>query len=146
MSFFIFNKVNNEIYKIAENDTDLNTLTVPEDQYFKINANQEDFDSVRLVKKIILPYNGSLQLQSINVGFNRNLLKSYIDKNISLINSFLNSQPQSIVFQKWFNYKTLLSNLNIENLIPSPSGSLSMSLEEYLQNQGQSSLNILQLP
>ena len=78
MSFFIFNKVNNEIYKIAENDTDLNTLTVPEDQYFKINANQEDFDSVRLVKKIILPYNGSLQLQSINVGFNRNLLKSYI--------------------------------------------------------------------
>jgi len=146
MSYFIFNKVNNEIYKIAENDYDLNTLIIPQDQYFKINANQEDFDSVRLVKKIILPYNGSLQLQSINAGFNRNLLKSYIDKNISFINSFLSAQPQSIVFQKWFNYKTLLNNLNIENLIPSPSGVLNMSLEEYLQNQGQSSLNPLQLP
>lgn len=147
MSYFIFNKLSeNCIYKIAENDSDLNSLNIPQDNYLIVTANQNDFDSVRLNNKIVLNYNGSIQLQDLNNYSDRIFLTQTINFNVNLISFFLNAQPQSVVFQKWFNYNNLLKSLNVNSIIPTPNGALEISLEQYLQNQGQTSLNILQLP
>lgn len=147
MSYFIFNKLSgNYIYKIAENDSDLNSLKIPEEGYLTITVNQNDFDSVRLNNKYVLNYNGSVQLENLSNYFDRSLLTKIIDSNINLISCFLDAQPQSVVFQKWLNYSNLLKSLNVNTIIPTPNGTLTISLEQYLQNQGQTSLNILQLP
>jgi hypothetical protein len=147
MAYFIYNKFSEKcIYKIAENDSDLNSLNIPQEDYLIVTVNQNDFDSVRLNNKYVLNYNGSVQLQDLNNYFNRTFLTQTINSNIKVISFFLEAQPQSVVFQKWLNYSNLLKNLDVNTIIPTLNGVLEISLEQYLQNQGQTSLNILQIP
>ncbi len=147
MAYFIYNKFSEKcIYKIAENDSDLDSLKIPQEDYFTITVNQNDFDSVRLNNKFVLNYNGSVQLQDLKNYFNRTFLTQTITSNINRISFFLDAQPQSVVFQKWLNYSNLLKSLDVNAIIPTPNGALEISLEQYLQNQGQTSLNILQVP
>ena len=147
MAYFIFNQLSgNAIYKIAENDFDLNSLNIPKNDYLIVVADQNDFDSVRLNNKYVLNYNGSIQLEIIKNSTDRIGLLQSIKSNINQISLFLDAQPQSVVFQKWLNYSNLLKNLDVNTIIPTPNGFLEISLEQYLQNQGQTSLNILQLP
>jgi hypothetical protein len=147
MAYFIYNKFSEKcIYKIAENDSDLNSLKIPEEDYLIVTANQNDFDSVRLNNKYVLNYNGSVQLQDLKNYSDRIYLTQTINRYIKTILYFLDAQPQSVVFQKWLNYSNLLKSLDVNTIIPSPNEALEISLEQYLQNQGQTSLNILQLP
>lgn len=147
MSYLIFTKSSGEVYKIAENDFDLNTLNIPSELYFNANISQDDFNSVRLIKKAVLKYEGQVKLFDCNAFcFNRTQLQNYIDIFLKQIESFLNAQPQSVVFNKWKNFFVLLKGLNVVNIIPNENDTLKISLEQYLENQGLTSLNPLQLP
>ena len=147
MAYFIYNKFSEKcIYKIAENDSDLNSLKIPQEDYLILTANQNDFDSVRLNNKYVLNYNGSVQLENLSNYFDRSFLTQTINRYLKTISYFLDAQPQSVVFQKWFNYSNLLKSLDVNTIIPAPNGALEISLEQYLQNQGQTSLNVLQVP
>jgi hypothetical protein len=148
MAYFIYNKTsNNNIYKIAENDADLSFLDVPENIYLKINATQEDFDSIKLNTKIILPYNGSsVELQSIQTQFTKDNITSYINDLKTQIKYFLIAQPQSGKYSQWSNYYNYLNSLNVNDIIPVGSQFLNSSLEQYIQSTGNPYYSILQIP
>ena len=148
MAYFFYNKSPDfDIYKIAENDADLSFLSVPENVYSKINVNQEDFDSVKLNTKFILPYNGSsVQLQNLNTQYSKIGLTSYIDYLKTQINYFLTAQPQSGKYAQWNNYYNYLNSLNVNDIIPAGSQFLESSLEQYIQSTGNPYYSILQLP
>jgi hypothetical protein len=148
MAYFIYNKnTNNQIYKIAENDSDLNALIIPQDQYLVVNANQSDFDSVKLNTKSILNYNGSsVELKDIQWGFDRVSLQNYINNLINNISDFLGAQPQSSKYQLWKDYQSELYSLPVQLVIPNPTVPLTTSLEVYLNSKGKTYLNLLQIP
>ena len=148
MAYFIYNKTANfNIYKIAENDTDLSFLDVPENLYLKINATQEDFDSIKLNTKTILPFNGSsIQVQNIGNQYTKDNLTSYINYLKTEINCFLIAQPQSGKYSQWSNYYNYLNSLNVNDIIPAGSQFLESSLEQYIQNTGNPYYSILQIP
>ena len=148
MAYFIYNKnTNNQIYKIAENDSDLNALIIPQDQYLVVNATQSDFDSVKLNTKSILNYNGSsVELKDIQWGFDRVSLQNYISGLTNNISDFLNAQPQSPKYQLWKDYQSELISLPIQLVIPNPIVPLTTSLEVYLNSKGKTYLNLLQMP
>ena len=57
MSYFVYNKNSgNQIYKIAENDADLNQLIGIGEDYLVVSASETDFNSVKLNLKDILNY------------------------------------------------------------------------------------------
>jgi len=138
MSYFIFNKqANNQIYKIAENDSDLNALIIPQEDYLVVNnVNQDDFNAVKLGTKIVLNYNGSsIQLENITVVYEKQELQEYLNNCISAINSFLVNQPQSTKYQVWFDYFNFLKTLNVNAIIIAPETQLLGSLEYYLNDK-----------
>lgn len=148
MAYFFYNKSPDfNIYKIAENDADLSFLSVPENVYLKINATQEDFNSVKLNTKIILPYNGSsVQLQSIGTQYTKDNLTWYINNLKTNINYFLIAQPQSGKYSQWSNYYNYLNSLNVNDIIPAGTEFLNSSLEQYIQSTGNPYYSILQIP
>jgi hypothetical protein len=138
MSYFIFNKqANNQIYKIAENDSDLNALIIPQEAYLVVNnINQDDFNAVKLGTKIVLNYNGSsIQLENITMGYDKQQLQEYINSCISAIDSFLLNQPQSTKYNEWFNYCNFLKTLDVNTIIINPETTLFGSLEYYLNDK-----------
>ena len=62
MSFFIFLKnldnVEGSLYKIAENENDLNNLNIIQSDYKIIKDSQENFNPVKYKTKSIDKYNG----------------------------------------------------------------------------------------
>lgn len=148
MAYFIYNPMaGNAIYKIAENDVDLNSLTLPQNHYTIVNASQSDFDDVKLNIKYVLPYNGS-SVQTENVGYyyTKEQLSDYIQNFITTINSYLVGHPQNIKRQQWLDYRNFLQTLNVSNIIVSPETHLIGSLELYLKNNNKTYYNLLQLP
>jgi hypothetical protein len=149
MPYFIFNKNSyNSLYKIAENEEDLNLINgIQQDCYLKITSNQNDFDTVKLGQKSILPYNGSsVELSDSFYNFTRETLTDYLKylkKNIKL---FLEHNLQHSKFETWSNYLNYLNSINVDIVIPNKDGVLNTSLEEYIQSQGQTFYSIFQLP
>lgn len=149
MAYFIYNKnSNNEIYRIAANDTDLSSLNIPQnDEYLIISASQNDFNTVQLGNAYISNYDGvSNKLISISLAFDRPSLQTYINTGKNQILSFLNNQPQNIKFTQWNNYLTYLNSLNVFQIIPTINGALNSSLETYINSQGQPYYSFLQIP
>jgi hypothetical protein len=148
MAYFFYNKSPDfNIYKIAENDADLSFLSVPENLYSKINVTQEDFDSIKLNTKTILPYNGSsVQLQSIGTQYTKDNLTWYINNFKTVIKYFLMAQPESGKYSQWSNYYNYLNSLNVNDIIPAGSQFLNSSLEQYIQSTGNPYYSILQIP
>jgi len=148
MAYFIYNKeTNNQIYKIAENDADLNSLIFSPDQYLVVNATQDDFNQVRLNNKYILNYNGtSNRLENTNYKFLREDLQNYIKIYTNMITDFLLSNPNHIKYSQWSNYRSYLNTLSIYVIIPQIDGSLNSSLEVYIESLGQPSFSFLQIP
>lgn len=149
MAYFIYNKnSNNEIYRIAANDTDLSSLNIPQnDEYLIISASQNDFNTVQLGNALISNYDGvSNKLINISQSFDRPSLQTYINRGKNQISSFLNNQPQNIKFTQWNNYLTYLNSLNVFQIIPTVNGALNSSLETYINSQGQPYYSFLQIP
>jgi hypothetical protein len=147
MPYFVYNKNSgNQIYKIAENDTDLNELMGIGETYLKVPASETDFNSVKLNSRSILNYdNVSNKFVNNTWVFNQESLKEHIKNVCNQIQYFLNANPSHPKYQQFFNYSNYLKSLIVE-LIIKPNESLNMSLEQYIQNQGQPYYSTLQIP
>jgi mRNA-degrading endonuclease YafQ of YafQ-DinJ toxin-antitoxin module len=148
MSYFIFlkNFDNTEgvIYKIAENQSDLNNLNINQADYKIIEESISNFNDVKLGNKFPKKYNNDTitHVNQTIVFNNKNELQNYIDNLKQQIKQFTDNNPNHTLFSRWNNYYIQLNNLNLEV----PTYPLNKSLEQYFNDLGQPSLNILQLP
>ena len=148
MSYFIFLKnldnIENTIYRIAENESDLNSLNINKSDYHIISDSQENFNSVKYHNKQILKYNqNNIFYGDISTIFeNKISLDKYILNIKNTISLFLENNKNHPSYDIWNNYKIQLNSLDT-NTIPYP---LNISLEQYLNDLGQPSFNPLQIP
>lgn len=145
MAYFIFEKNNIDIFKIAENTFDLNNLNgINKNNYNIVEDNQTNFDNVKYgIKYITGVQNNVVTYENCpNFPFSKELLNKYITNTKYLIKSFLNNNSNHPLFNRWNNYYSQLNNLNLDNIIYP----LNKSLEQYFQDLGQPSFHPLQLP
>jgi hypothetical protein len=145
MSYFIFlkefNNIEGSFYKIAENLSDLN---INQFDYKIIEVTQDNFNAVKFGTKIPLKYNNDLIIfENINSLIKDKVqLQIQIKDKIELIKQFLDNNLNHPLFNQWNNYLNQLNNLNLDSI----TYPLNKSLEQYFNDLGQTSLNILQLP
>ena len=148
MSYFIFQKnsenIEGSIYRIAENESDLNNLNIINSDYKIIEDSQDNFNSVKKYLKYPLKYIGNeIIFIDTNLSFEKKEnLKNYIDSCNNIIKTFLNVNINHPLFNRWNNYFNQLNTLNLDNI----NYPLNMSLEKYLDDLGLTSLNTLQIP
>jgi hypothetical protein len=149
MSFFIFTKNFDNIsgsflYRIAENQDDLNNLNINQSDYKIIEDSQENFNAVKYGTKIINKYNNNEIFYNNQTPkfLNKEKLQEHIYGLCTPINDFLYSNKNHSQYNQWNNYKNQLDSLNLNN-VEYP---LNKSLEQYFNDLGQPSYNILQLP
>ena len=149
MSFFIFTKNFDNIsgsflYRIAENQDDLNNLNINQSEYKIIEDSQENFNAVKYGTKIINKYNNNEIFYNNQTPkfLNKEKLQEHIYGLCIPINDFLYSNKNHSQYNQWNNYKNQLTSLNL-NSIEYP---LNKSLEQYFNDLGQPSYSILQLP
>jgi hypothetical protein len=148
MSYFIFLKdsdnVEGTLYRIAENQSDLNNLNILQSSYKIIEESKSNFDLVKFGNKVVIKYNNNAItfIDKSNSFINKEHLKNYIDILKNQIKTFTDNNPNHPLFSLWNNYYTQLNNLNLDNI----TYPLNKSLEQYFNDLGQTSLNPLQLP
>lgn len=148
MSYFIFNKnldnIDGSIYRIAENQSDLNYLNIIQSDYKIIEDSQSNFNLVKFEDKYPSKYNNNtITYVDQNCSYTKKEeLQTYVDGFKIQIKQFLDNNPNHPLFSRWNNYYNQLNNLNFDNI----NYPLTMSLEKYFNNLGQTSLNPLQIP
>jgi hypothetical protein len=148
MSFFIFlkNLDNQEgsLYKIAENQNDLNSLNIIQSDFKIIEDSQENFNAVKYGTKSINKYaDNQIFYSDASIKFlNKIELQTYINNFCNQIQNFLINNSNHPSYNQWNNYKNQLQSLNLNNI----TYSLNKSLEQYFNDLGQPSLNPLQIP
>jgi hypothetical protein len=148
MSYFIFTKnsdnIGGTLYKIAENQTDLNNLNITQSDYKIIEESEENFNSFKLGNKFINTYNENNISYSDSGWFftNKQDLQNYVNNFKKVIKDFIKSNPNHPSFNLWNNYYNQLNNLNLDSI----TYPLDKSLEQYFKDQNQISLNPLQIP
>jgi len=157
MAYFIFSKNSDDIEgtlsKIAENKSDLDNYNITQSDYKIIEDSQENFNLVKLNLKIASKYNGNTIVyldidpdisDKNNIIFFKDsiLLKEYINGLKKLIKNFLDSNKNHSLYNKWNDYYSQLSNLDIST-IQFP---MKKTLEQHFQDLNLPSLNTLQLP
>jgi hypothetical protein len=148
MSYIIFKK-NSEnltgvVYKIAENESDLNNINFIKLEHEIIEISEQDFINIKYYKKANAKYNNkTVFLEDFELVFKEKKdLLIYVNNFKNLIKVYLDNNSSHILFSKWNNYYNQLNNLNLDNI----TYPLNKSLEEYFNDLGQTSLNPLQLP
>lgn len=142
MAYFIFSK-NNQIYRIAENQNDLNNFNLHQSDYNIIEDSQENFNSVKFGTKVITGVtNGVINYLDTPVYYDKNLFSLYKENLKDNIILFLKNNPNHPSFTIFNNYLNQIKNLNINDL----TFPMRISLEQYFQNLGQPSFNPLQIP
>ena len=148
MAYFIFQKNSDDldgtIYKIAENESDLNNLNIFKNEYKIIEDSIENFNyvknGIKLPKKYI---NNTIVYEDISIIFkHKETLETFINNFQRVLKYFLDNNQTHPHFERYNNYYNQLNNLNL-NLITYP---LNKSLEKYFIDLGQPSFNILQIP
>jgi hypothetical protein len=148
MAYFVFGKdledISNSIYRITENQNDLNNLNIIKSDYKIIEDSQSNFNLVKLRNKFPEKYNNNtITYIEKNIVFkDKSELQSYIEIFKNQIKEFTDNNPNHPLFSLWNNYYTQLNNLNLDNV----TYPLNKSLEQYFNDLGQTSLNPLQLP
>jgi hypothetical protein len=148
MYFFIFlnnlDNVEGTIYKIAENQSDLNNLNIIQSDYKIIEGSQSNFDLVKFGNKHAVKYNNNIiTFTDQTTSFvNKKELQAYIDGFKNQIKQFTDNNPNHPLLSRWNNYYNQLNSLNLDNI----NYTLNMSLEKYFNDLGQPSYNILQIP
>jgi hypothetical protein len=148
MSYFIFLKnldnVEGAIYKIAENQSDLNNLNINQSDYKIIQESVNNFNDVKLGNKFPIKYSNNTitYIDQTHSFKNKEDLQKYINGFKNQIKQFTDNNPNHSLLNIWNNYYIQLSNLNIENI----TYPLNKSLEQYFIDLEQPSLNILQIP
>lgn len=147
MSYFIFlpnlDNIDGTLYRIAENQSDLNNLNILQSDYKIIEDTQSNFDFVKYGNKNVKYNNNTIIYADQIISFkNKDDLQSYINLFKNSIIQFTKNNPNHPLLSKWNNYYIQLNNLSpIAITYP-----INKSLEEYLKDQGQPSLSPLQLP
>jgi hypothetical protein len=148
MAYFIFAKnldnIEGTLYRIAENQSDLNNLNIIDSDYKIIEDSQYSFNLIKFNNKFPDKYNNNIiTYLDFNPSFeNKKALQNYIDNFKNQIKQFTVNNPNHPLFSLWSNYYNQLNNLNLDNI----NYPLTTSLEKYLSDLGQPSLNPLQLP
>lgn len=146
--FFIFLKnfdnKSGSLYKIAENQNDLNNLNIIQSDYKIIEDTQENFNEVKYQTKAVDKYNNNeIFYVNISIKFvDKQKLEEYVNILPAQIQNFLSSNPNHPLYNQWNNYKNQVINLNLNNL----TYPLNKSLEQYFNDLEQPSYSILQLP
>jgi hypothetical protein len=169
MAYFIFKKnsddIENTLYRIAENYSDLNNLNIIQSDYKIIEDSQTNFDAVKYGTKNVLKYNNDIIIYKIKETdpdgrvtksfFNDTLdnennvivpakenLNNYITYNKKIIKDFLDNNKNHPLFNIWNDYYNQLNTLNLDNI----TYPLEKSLEQYFKDQNKISLHTLQIP
>jgi hypothetical protein len=148
MSYFVFAKnfdnVSGSIYKIAENQSDLNNLNITQTIYKIIEDSEANFNLVKLGTKFPDKYNNNTitYIDQINSFNNKNQLQNYVNDFKKQIKEFTDNNPNHSLFDRWNNYHNQLNNLNLDTI----TYPLNKSLEQYFKDQNQNLLNPLQIP
>jgi len=148
MSFFIFLKnmdnIDATLYKVAENQSDLNNLNITQADYKIIEDSQFNFNLIKFGNKFPFKYNSNTITyvdQTISY-ITKESLSSYVNQYKNLIKQFTDNNPNHPLFNTWNNYYSQLNNLNLDSI----TYPLNKSLEQYFNDLGQPSLHVLQLP
>jgi hypothetical protein len=161
MSYFIFTKdsdnMDGTLYRIAENQSDLNNLNIDQSVYKIIEDSQLNFEAVKYGTKNILKYNNNTITYEdtfpapIADCLNKkgDIIKSaseQLNDNISFykesIKLFLRNNPNHPLFNRWNQYYNQLNSLNLDSIVYP----LTKTLEQYFKDLNQTSLHPLQLP
>jgi len=150
MAYFIFSKnadnINNTLYRIAENQSDLNNLNIDQNNYKIIEESQVNFDLVKYGQKYVEKYNNDI-ISYVNISYeysllNKDQLNTYIQNVIVEIKQFLKNNLNHPLFNRWNDYCNQLQSFNLDSV----TYPLSKSLEQYFKDQNLPSLNPLQIP
>lgn len=148
MAYFIFLKnldgVEGTIYKIAENNEDLNYLNINQPDYKIIEDSKENFDLVKLENKFPNKYNNNtITYIDQTISFNdKNQLQGNVNNLKQQIKQFIDNNPNHPLFSRWNSYYDQLNNLNLDSI----TYPLNKSLQQYFNDLEQPSYNILQIP
>jgi hypothetical protein len=148
MSFFIFLKnmdnIDATLYKVAENQSDLNNLNITEADYKIIEDSQFNFNLIKFGNKNPIKYNSNtITYIDQTISFiTKESLSIYVNQYKNLIKQFTDNNPNHPLFNTWNNYYSQLNNLNLDSI----TYPLNKSLEQYFNDLGQPSLHVLQLP
>jgi hypothetical protein len=147
MPYLIFLKnsdnLDGTLFKIAENDTDLNNLCNV-NLYKVISVAENEFNQVKYGTKDPIKYlNDQITYLDIPTTFsNKERLNNYITSFKNQLNTSISNYPNHPSVNFWNTYLNQLNNLNLDTI----AYPLNKSLEQYFNDLGQPSLNILQLP
>jgi hypothetical protein len=159
MAYFIFTKSENSsgsIYRIAENQSDLNNLNIIQSDYTIIEDSSVNFDAIKYGTKNIVQYIGNtivyedsstsfvdeVDKQGEIIKSAKQILTNYISYFKTFIQNFTKNNKNHPLFNRWNDYYNQLNNLNLDSI----TYPLNVSLEQYLKDNNQTSLNPLQLP
>jgi len=147
MAYFIFDKLENvdgSLYRIQENLSDLNNTNINQNDYKIIEDTQDNFNSVKYSLKSVLKFNNNIIIYENTpiVPIIKNELKFKINEIKNIINPFLKNNKNHPLFDRWNNYYNQLNSLDLDSI----TYPLNKSLEQYFNDLGQPSFNILQLP
>jgi hypothetical protein len=148
MTYFVFAKnfdnVSGSIYRIAENQSDLNNLNIIQSDYKIIEDSETNFNLIKLGTKFPDKYNNNTitYIDQIISYKNKNELQIYINNFKNQIKQFTDNNPNHPLLSRWNDYYNQLNNLNLDTI----TYPLNKSLEQYLKDENQISLNSLQLP
>jgi hypothetical protein len=150
MAYIIFTK-NTEnqtgtLYRIAENETDLNILKINNDVYTTIQDTQTNFNSVKLNLKDIISYNGNtiVYQDSLNNYLTKEGLLIYVGNLKKVLKQFLDNNSSHSWYNKVNNYYNIISSPTIlDDITTYP---FTKSFEQYLSEKNIEFLNPLQIP
>jgi hypothetical protein len=148
MAYLIFLKdsegAENTLYRIAENQSDLNNLNINANSVKIIEDSQDNFNAIKYKTKHAFKYNNNIitYVDSENLFENKEQLSAHIKDIQAQINLFVKNNPNNPLVNTVNNYSNELNSLNLESI----TYPLNISLEQYLNNQGKNSLNPLQIP
>ena len=145
MAYFVFVKnsdnLEGTLYKICKN---LNDLNIIQSDYKIIEDSEENFNAVKNRTKKILKYNNDTIIfdNESKIYNDKKELENEIFCFKQLITNFLKNNINHSLYSVWNDYYNQLNNLNLDNI----TYPLNKSLEQYFNDLGQPSYNILQLP
>ena len=146
MAYFIFlnDQTQDSLYRIAENQNDLNSLNINKNFYTIIEDTQSNFESLKYGTKQVIKYeNNNIVYENVSIFFNnKESLKDYINCTKDNLKLFLNNNTTHIKYNDLNNYYNQLDSLDLNNI----TYPLNISLEQYFKDQNQPSFHPLQIP
>jgi len=148
MAYFIF--LNNQdsteayLYKIAENQNDLESLNINKNVYKIVEDSQVNFDSVKYGTKQVIKYvNNSIVYENVSTFFeSKEDLKVKVNDTKNSIQNFLKNNVTHNKYNDYTNYHNQLNSLDLNNI----TYPLNISLEQYFKDQNLPSFHPLQIP